>query len=183
MSNYEQTKEIIREYLIKSKFNRVSEIISGSSKDGFMCEALTENRRFTLFFLFHEVSDLLTVDVYSGITIPNEYEYKANSICKKANNSFKCGYIGLNEQNEVYSHMSAFFKDSPISEVTLKELECICIATLELYSEEFLSIIGNKNSEKYESIEDILNSRLISTDFSNDDFQIPYEQTDDGEFC
>ena len=132
MSYFNETIANIEEYLtLRSNHNTASMMLPGSSSSGFLCEILTEGRRYFMKLRVDDKIDYVILEMYLGITVQPPYIPITAQYCMEKTDEKKVGsYRIAYNHGDVYFHIEASMKDAPVSGETIEYMEHIAIASL-----------------------------------------------------
>lgn len=181
MSNYLETIENVRNYLETAGHNTVAENLECSSSTGFLIESLFSDQRVVLKVRIDSNIDTIIVEGYPMITISTHDLDAACQHLMSKTSQYKVGYIGIDDNRNVYSHVESSFKDAPISEETYEDLEHIAISILinnfeenQKLTKDVLSFLtGNNNEFDFESLLDL--DVLSDCEDLNDDTHVAFK--------
>lgn len=176
-TTFEKTMENFREYLKNSGHNIVAENIKGSAT-GFICESLTSDKRFILKIRVDENLAYAVLEAYPCISIPKPYRTMAMEYCMRKTDERKVAYLAVDcDQEDIYAHTEAPFRDGALSGETLHEMERIVFSLLMSCYDDLQQIARGvllDNEDKDKSKLDLL-SRLYKDIVADDE----YDEDDD----
>lgn len=190
MTNYLETIENVRNYLGTAGHNTVAENLECSSSTGFLIESLFSDQRIILKVRIDSNIDTIIVEGYPMITIPTHDLGVACQYLMSKTSQYKVGYIGIDDNRNVYSHVESSFKDAPISEETFEDLEHIAISILvnnfeeiqKLTKDVLSCLTGEDNELDLESLIDLDDDKSDINSFLEDlDFESLLAQANDDE--
>lgn len=162
---YDLTMCNIEEYFMReSGHNTVSRNMGKSASSGFMAEIITEFRRYFMKIYVDAETECVTMEVYPGINASARYRPMTSQLCMRMNSKLKAGMLVLDPvRGDIYCRITSFFKDGPLTEVTIEAMEQIALSCLTACQDE-LECVSHGMPWPYKAEADELD-RIISSFF------------------